>query len=96
MSGYFVKNPADISDLSFDWGVQHLDPEETIATDLGWSINPTDTGGISVQSSNHTASTTTAYLEGGMPGEAYLVSSRVVTDRGRELKRATVVRVANA
>ena len=97
MSGYYVKNPGTVLDLTFDWGVQFLESGETIATDQGWTVHPDDAsgGGISVQSSASTSTTTTAFLAGGRAGDAYLVSSSILTSQGREIRRAMTVRVAN-
>ena len=97
MSGYYVKNPGTVLDLTFDWGTQHLDSGETISTDQGWTVHPDDagTGGLSVQSNTNTTTTTTAFLQGGRPGDAYLVSSSILTSNGREFRRAMTVRAAN-
>jgi len=97
MSAYFVKNPDSALDFTFDWGFQFLEPGEQIETDLGWSVTP-DTaadGGLAVTDSAQTFTTTTAILGAGRAGEAYLVQSRIRTDRGREIQRALTIRVAN-
>lgn len=97
MNGYFVKDPAGVLDLSFDWSVGHLDPGESIATDLGWTVVPDDPpDGLAIQSNSQAQTTTTAFLSGGVTGDAYLVSSRVATDQGREIQRSIVVRIANS
>ena len=97
MSGYFLKNPGSLLDYSFDWGFQLFETGEQIETDLGWTIVP-DTaaeGGLALDSSSSTATTTTAFLKGGRAGEAYLVCSRIRTSMGREVQRSMTVRVAN-
>ena len=97
MSGYFVKNPTSNLDYTFDWGFQLLEGGETIASDLGWTVDPdaAATGGLRVDSSMASATTTTANLADGLPGDAYLVSSAIETNRGRRIQRSLIVRVAN-
>lgn len=97
MSGYFVKNPTSTLDYTFDWGFQLFEAGETIATDEGWSIDPSDAGGegLSVLVTASTPTTTTAHLTGGVAGAAYLVSSAIQTDQGRRIERSLIVRVAN-
>ena len=97
MSGYFLKNPGSTLDYSFDWGFQMLDGGEVIDTDLGWAVHPDTTveGGLTIASSSSTPTTTTAILTGGRTGEAYLVSSRILTSQGREVQRSLTVRIAN-
>ena len=97
MSGYFLKNPGSLLDYSFDWGFQLFEPGETIETDLGWTVVPDNAvdGGLALDQTSTTATTTTAFLSGGKPGEAYLVCSRIRTTRGREVQRSMTIRVAN-
>lgn len=96
MSGYYVKNPAAVLEQSFDWSADLGGGGEAIATDLGWSVEPEGTGhgGLTVSTASTTGSVTTARLSGGVPGDAYLVSSTVETDQGRRLVRSVVVRTA--
>ena len=98
MSGYFVKPPRSVEAYSVDWAFQHLEPGEEIDTDLGWVIHPDTSGlgGLSIAGAASTATVTTVSLAGGMAGEAYLVSSTITTNQGRQLQRALTVRVANA
>ena len=97
MSGYFLKNPGSLLDYSFDWGFQLFEPGETIETDLGWTIAPDNaaSGGLTVDQTSSSATTTTAFLSGGRPGEAYLVCSQIRTTLGREVQRSMTIRVAN-
>ena len=97
MSGYFVKNPNTDLDLAFDWSTGFLENGETIASDQGWNVHPESSGaeGITVQSDSSTPTTTSAILVGGRPGDAYLVSSSILTTTGRDIRRAMTVRVAN-
>ena len=97
MSGYFLKNPGSLLDYSFDWGFQLFEPGETIENDLGWTVVPDDAvnGGLALDQTSATATTTTAFLSGGKPGEAYLVCSRIRTTLGREVQRSMTIRIAN-
>lgn len=97
MNGYFVKNPTSTLDYTFDWGFQLLEGGETIATDLGWRVDPdaSAAGGLRLDSSASSATTTTANLAEGVPGNAYLVSSAVETTSGRRIERSLTVRIAN-
>lgn len=97
MTGYFLKNPDSKLDFSFDWGFQFLEGGETIQSDLGWTVHPdtVSVGGVAIDSTSSTPTTTTAYVSGGLPGEAYLVCSRIRTTHGREIQRSMTVRVAN-
>lgn len=97
MSGYFVKNPTSTLDYTFDWGFQLLEGGETIASDEGWTVDPdaSGAGGLSVLVTASTPTTTTAHLTDGVAGNAYLVSSAIVTDQGRRIERSLIVRVAN-
>ncbi|MEM1162095.1 MAG: hypothetical protein AAGJ28_14265 [Pseudomonadota bacterium] len=98
MSGYFLKHPNTTLDYTFDWGFQLFQAGEEIETDLGWSVLPEEgaEGGVSVSSTTSTLTTTTAFLTGGVPGQAYQVSSRVATTLGRDVARSLTVRIAES
>lgn len=97
MSGYYVKNPAAVMEQSFDWSAGHLNPGESIASDLGWSVEPAEgpPERLVVTTATTTATHTTAHLSGGVPGDGYLVASTIETDTGRRLVRSVIVRAAN-
>lgn len=97
MSGYFLKSPGSLLDYTFDWGFQLFDPGETIDVDLGWTVTPdaAANGGLGFTQTSSTATTTTAFMNGGQPGEIYLVCSRVRTTQGREIQRSMTIRLAN-
>jgi hypothetical protein len=94
MSGYLLK-PAD-RDAAFtmDWRRGWLAPGETVAADLGWSIQPQGEGDVVVREQHHDAARTWARFAGGVPGRVYLVAGRVMTSQGRTLERAIVLRIA--
>ena len=97
MSGYFLKNPGSMLDYSFDWGFQLFEAGEEIDADLGWSVMPdlSAEGGLAVSRTSSTPTTTTAFMAGGRPGEAYLVCSSIRTTLGREVQRSMTIRIAN-
>lgn len=97
MTGYYVKNPGSMLDVTVDWAAQFLHPGEVISTDLGWTVRPdySANGGLSIASNTATPTTTTARVAAGHPGDAYLVTSTIQTDQGREIRRSLTVRVAN-
>ncbi len=94
MSGIFLKDADSDLDHTFEWSAQILDAGETIENDLGWTLHPQD-GALFVGATNHSPTTTTVRLSGGVPGQAYLVCSNIVTTTGREIQRSIMVRVAN-
>lgn len=97
MSGYFVKNPGSVTDFTFDWSMEFVDSGATITADLGWLVHPVEaeTDALAIQSQSHTPTTTTVFLQGGVAGHAYRVSSRVLTSQGHEIERALTVRIAH-
>jgi hypothetical protein len=95
MSGYLLK-PAD-RDAAFtmDWGRGYLGSGETVAADLGWSIQPRGAAGdLVVTEQHHDVARSWARFAGGVPGRVYLIAGRVLTSTGRTLERAIVLRIA--
>ena len=96
MSGYLLK-PAD-RDAAFtmDWRRGYLAPGETVAADLGWSIQPQApaAGDVVVTEQHHDATRTWARFKGGVAGRVYMIVGRVETSTGRTLERAIVLRIA--
>ena len=96
MSGYLLK-PAD-RDAAFtmDWRQGYLAPDETVAADLGWSIQPQApaAGDLVVTEQRHEVARSWARFTGGVPGRVYLIAGRVETSAGRTLERTIVLRIA--
>lgn len=93
-----LKRSAALLDHSFGWDAELRVGVEAIAADLGWWVEP-DTrlqGGMTVRATRSTTTTTTAFLAGGLPGEAYRLSNRVRTTFGREIERRTTIRIGNS
>ena len=97
MTGYYVKNPGSALDVNVDWAQQFLSPGEVISTDLGWTVRPdvAASGGLVVVSQSASSTVTTARLSAGTPGDAYLVTSAIETNQGREIRRSLTVRIAH-
>ena len=79
--GIFLKDPAASLDYSVDWAAGYLDGQ-TITTS-GWSVQPSETGGISLA----------ATLAGGIPGHVYRISNFVTLSDARSDERQLTVRV---
>ena len=96
MSGYLLK-PAD-RDAAFtmDWRQGYLAPDETVAADLGWSIQPQApaAGDLVVTEQHHDVARSWARFASGVPGRVYMVAASVRTSAGRTLERAIVMRIA--
>ena len=96
MSGYILK-PAD-RDATFamDWREGYLAPGETVAADLGWSVQPQAkaAGDVVVTEQHHDVARSWARFAGGVQGRVYLVAGRVMTSAGRTLERAIILRIA--
>jgi hypothetical protein len=96
MSGYVLK-PADRdAGFTMDWRQGYLAPGETVAADLGWSIQPqaSAAGDLVVTEQHHDVTRSWARFAGGVPGRVYLVTGSVRTSTGRALERALVLRIA--
>ena len=95
MSGYFLKDPDSELELSIDWSAGYLARCERVGDDLGWSIRPVEDvpGELRVVFQECRVSNSKATFEGGVPGQIYMVSSRIKTTLGRELERTLMFRV---
>ena len=84
MSGYLLK-PAD-RDAAFtmDWREGYLAPGETVAADLGWSVQPQapEAGDLVVTEQHHDVTRSRACFAGGVPGRVYLVAASVADQHG--------------
>jgi hypothetical protein len=96
MSGYHLKPASTRSVVVTDWRRGHLAPGERVAAIAGWSVHAAKPGevGLRVVSARHDAVRTRLAVEGGLPGRVYMLITRIMTDTGRALCRAVVVRIA--
>ena len=73
----FTKDPAAVLDYEFDWSAWL--GADTIATHT-----VTAAAGLTVDSTEATTTTVTAWLSGGTDGASYAVTCHIVTTAGRE------------
>ena len=86
-----LKDPDAVLDYSIDWGAEYLDGDLVAASD--WSVEPDETGGLTVVGSDFDATTTTVKAGGGLTGQIYKLVNRVTLQSGRIDDRSIVLRV---
>ena len=91
---FLLKDPDAVLDYTIDWGAEYLAAGELLAASL-WSVEPDETGGVSVAGSDFDASTTTAKAAGGIAGRLYSLVNRITTSAGRTDDRSILIRVEN-
>ncbi len=96
MSGYFVKNPDSELELLIDWRAGYLQRNEKVSGDLGWTIRLVEDvpGELKIAYQECTATTSKAVFTNGIPGQIYMVSSKIRTTQERVLERTLVFRVS--
>ncbi|MEO0913019.1 MAG: hypothetical protein AAFY59_08515, partial [Pseudomonadota bacterium] len=96
MSGYILKTAEEDVDLPVRWRTDKLMPGERVREDLGWQITPVaGEEDLAVSEQHLTCDTSFALLAGGVPGKTYMVSAQARTDKGRDLVRSYVIRIAD-
>lgn len=92
MTQVYLQDPDATLKWTFDWS-SYLASGETISTSA-WSVEPDDSGiGLQVGSDSKTTTTTTVSLSGGVRGETYRVTNRIVTTNDNTEDRTIEVRV---
>jgi len=86
-----LKDPAAVLDYSVDWGAEYLGADQLATSD--WSVDPVETGGVTVEASEFDAAIATVKAAGGVPGRIYRLVNRVVLGSGRLDTRSIVLRV---
>ncbi|MEO6433412.1 MAG: hypothetical protein ABIO29_05495 [Sphingomicrobium sp.] len=86
-----LKNPDAVLDYSIDWGAEYLDGELIAAS--AWSVEPAETGGVTIVSADFSSSATTVKAAGGAVGKLYRLVNQVTTDSGRIDSRSISLRV---
>lgn len=87
----YAKDPGASLDYAIDWGAGYLGVE-TIASS-NWTVEPNETGGISIVSSSAGSTSTQATLAGGIAGNVYRVTNSVALTDGRGDERSITLRV---
>jgi len=86
-----LKDPDAVLDYSVDWGAEYLGGDQLATSE--WSVDPVETGGVTVEDSAFDASTSTVKAGGGLPGRIYRLINHVVLGSGRIDTRSIVLRV---
>lgn len=95
MSGYLLKPKGHETLASIDWSQGYLEPGEYVDADLGWSVVPAgDAGDAEVRVQSFDDKTSYARVREGVPGKVYMLCARALTNTGRALERAIVLRIA--
>ena len=96
MSGYVLKPAAASAVVETDWRRGHLRPDERVAAISGWSVHAPAAAeaDLAVVAAWHDGDRSWLTVEGGQPGRVFMLVARIVTDAGRALCRAVVVRIA--
>ncbi|MEM8786761.1 MAG: hypothetical protein AAGE76_00710 [Pseudomonadota bacterium] len=95
MSGYLLKEPGVSVEAKIDWREGYLEPGEYIDGDLGWVVVPArggDDARVTLQQFDDGASY--AWITKGVAGRVYMIAAQALTNTGRVLERALVLRVA--
>lgn len=88
-----VKDPSSVIDWTHDWA-DYLQSSETISSST-WSVTPTTTSPLTVDSDTETTTTATVWLSGGLVGQVYRVTNQIVTNQSRTEQRDLVIRCEN-
>lgn len=82
-----TKDPSSVLDYQLDWSAW-LAGNDTISTST-WSAS-----GITIDSDANTSTSATVWLSGGVAGNKYRVTNRIVTAGGRTAERTIEVTCA--
>ena len=82
----FVKDPDEVLDFVFDWSTW-------LAGDTISSDTVTAETGITKDSDSNDTDSVTVWLSGGTAGNAYKVTSQIVTAAGRTAERTLIIQV---
>ena len=96
MSGYLLKRTDRDVSFTMDWRRGYLAPDETVAADLGWSIQPqaAAAGDLVVTEQHHDVARSWARFAPACRGGSTWSRAAVRTSAGRTLERAIVMRIA--
>lgn len=86
-----MKDPGGRIDVAFDWGAAYLDGQAITLS--SWTVEPTEAGGVVVDSHAFDAVQTSARLSGGREGVSYRTTNRVTLTDGQVDERSITVKV---
>lgn len=85
-----LKDPDAVLDYTFDW-----EPWLTPATDTITGVTWVPDDGLTVDSSQNTTTTATAFISGGTAGETLRLTCRITTAGGRTDDRTITFKIVN-
>ena len=88
---FLLKEPSAALDYSVDWGTDYLTGDAL--ADSGWTVEPVESGGLSVMSSGFDLLVAVVTVEGGLAGRIYRLTNRVTTAAGLTDSRSIMLRV---
>ena len=86
-----LKDPDAVLDYSVDWGAEYLGGDQLATSE--WSVEPAESGGVTVEASGFDATTSMVKAGGGVAGRIYRLVNQVVLGSGRIDARSIVLRV---
>jgi hypothetical protein len=89
---FLLKDPDAVLDYAINWGAEYLAEGELLAASE-WSVDPDESGGLSLVGSDFDASSSSAKASGGLAGRLYRLANKVTTATGRTDERSIVIRV---
>ncbi len=94
--GIYIKDPDAVVDYTVDYGGDgYLLASEVISTSV-WEISPAGELDFNVDANGtHDDTTAQVFVKGGIPGDIYKLTNRIVTNNGRTDDRTFQLRVEN-
>lgn len=89
---YLLKDPDAVLDYAIDWGAQYLGAGEVLSQSA-WSIEPQESGGMSVAGSDFDDARATVKAAAGLAGRRYRLTNRIATQAGRTDERSIIILV---
>ena len=93
MTAIAQKTPDSQLKIHIDWQQSPLRPEESPTHEIGWFIEPSHEAGLVLIKHRLAGRQSTATFEGGVDGQAYLISAAIATNLGRVIVRVIVLQV---
>jgi len=98
MNAIAQKSPASQLEITIDWQQSPLRPEESPAYEIGWHVEPSRCGASALRLVDHRLEgrQSRATIEGGVDGQAYLISAAIATSLGRVIVRVILLQVQSS
>lgn len=88
----FTKDPDSILDYSIDWGTNWLNEGDEIEYST-WSIKPSHTAGLSIESTTNTLTTTKVIVSSGSGGREYRLTNTINTIDGLREDQTLIIEI---